>query len=111
MPVVLTSGYLDEAMQERLEPGSFQAFLRKPSVFRRLLEAIVGATRTIDLRGRGLSDRRLRWGKGPCASLPVGATHDRRDQRGRQHVGAVQRQARPGVDQYEPSAPKQTSVR
>ncbi len=45
VPVVLTSGYLDEAMQERLEPGSFQAFLRKPYVIRELVEAIEGARR------------------------------------------------------------------
>jgi len=40
LPVVLASGYIDAASERRLEPGSFQAFLRKPYGIADLLEAI-----------------------------------------------------------------------
>ncbi len=40
VPIVLTSGYASTAAELRLEPGSFQAFLRKPYGVAELLEAI-----------------------------------------------------------------------
>jgi len=40
VPVVLTSGYLDSALEKQLAPGSFQAFLRKPYGVTELVAAI-----------------------------------------------------------------------
>ena len=40
VPIVLTSGYVDAAVERRLEPGSFQAFLRKPYGIAELLEVV-----------------------------------------------------------------------
>ncbi|HEY6727427.1 MAG TPA: ATP-binding protein [Polyangiaceae bacterium] len=40
LPIVLTSGYVDAATERRLEPGSFQAFLRKPYGIAELLEVV-----------------------------------------------------------------------
>jgi len=40
VPIVLTSGYVDAATERRLEPGSFQAFLRKPYGIAELLEVV-----------------------------------------------------------------------
>lgn len=45
VPVVLTSGYFDGALERYLEPGSFQAFLRKPYGVAEMVEAIDTARR------------------------------------------------------------------
>jgi len=43
VPIVLTSGYLDAATERKLQPGSFQAFLRKPYSVAELLDAVMRA--------------------------------------------------------------------
>jgi CheY-like chemotaxis protein len=40
VPILLTSGNVDPALERRLEPGSFQGFLRKPFSIAELMTAI-----------------------------------------------------------------------
>ncbi|MEO8184523.1 MAG: response regulator [Deltaproteobacteria bacterium] len=42
IPILLTSGNVDPALERRLEPGSFQGFLRKPFSIAELMAAIEG---------------------------------------------------------------------
>jgi PAS domain S-box-containing protein len=42
IPILLTSGNVDPALERRLEPGSFQGFLRKPFSIAELMTAIEG---------------------------------------------------------------------
>jgi PAS domain S-box-containing protein len=43
VPVVLASGYMDQALERRLERSAFQGFLRKPYAIAELLDTVEGA--------------------------------------------------------------------
>ena len=42
VPILLISGNVDPALERRLEPGSFQGFLRKPFSIAELIATIEG---------------------------------------------------------------------
>jgi len=48
IPILLTSGNVDPALERRLEPGSFQGFLRKPFSITELMAAIEALIATSD---------------------------------------------------------------
>jgi len=52
LPIVLTSGYMDTALRDDLEPSAIDAFLAKPYRLQELLGVVQGAIHSRELTGR-----------------------------------------------------------